>query len=998
MNVTCLQTNQPLMKKLLFCIALFIAFSANAQNAPTDTLDLEDLVFVGFSKEKKVNLTGSVSQVNMQQVLGDRPINSIGAALQGAIPGLSISGVSSPGQPKNFNIRGTLSINGGVPLILIDNIEGDINSLNPEDIESISVLKDAASSAIYGARAAGGVILVTTKHPEKNQPLRLEYGFNLGFERSIANPQQASLDDYIAAYKEAGFSSLYWAGNGSISRWQELLGQYRQGSLSGVYDNGVYKDADGAVYYLKEGDVLGNALESGFMSSHNISAAGGSEHIRYRISGSYNYENGPMVSSKDAFSRKSLNAFISSDVNDWFTQEASIIYTSQNKSEILTVFRDPYSIRLINWYPEGYMPKEITGTAEDLLIDSPRNACLYQPAAKSVTSTPRIALKSIITPMKNLTLTAEYTYLQKDYRYNSYTGQAKVVDPQLSIRNLPATGMDKYVYNVSSDKYNALNLYGQYSLRAKGHNINTIIGFNQESESYKYLNNTVLGQTVITVPSIQGASGTKTSTEGSEEYSVRGVFGRLAYNFEGRYLLEMNARYDGSSKFPKDNRFGLFPSVSAAWRLGDESFMNWSRSVVNDLKLRASWGSIGNQSIAPYGFIAGMNVSESKVWIDKAGLVNVISTPGLIRANYTWETVKTLNFGLDLSAFSNRLSLVFDKYIRNTEGMLSDGIELPGVVGATAPLQNVSNMRTDGWELSINWRDNAGDLGYRLGFNLYDHKSRITKYNNASNNLNYYYEGKMLGEIWGYVSDGYYSIDDFDAEKAQNGIWELKEGIPSLEGYIAKPGDVKFVDLDGNGTINSGSNTLDEAGDRKIIGNSTPRFEFGASFGLSWKGFDFSMILQGVGKRDYNLNTAALFTFGSYDQNERQFFSVYSNQTDYWTAKSYDPQSPEYMVAANPDAKLPRIYGQLENATSNMRVSDRYLQNAAYLRIKNATLSYSFPKSLLVRTKAINSLRVYASCENLATFTSLPKGYDPELLRWGYPFYRTCSFGVNITF
>lgn len=986
------------MKKISFCIALLLAFSANAQKMPSDTLDLEELVFVGFSKEKKVNLTGSVSQVNMSEVLGDRPVSSIGAALQGAIPGLSISGASAPGQAKEFNIRGTFSINGGAPLVLIDNIEGDINSLNPEDIESISVLKDAASAAIYGARAAGGVILVTTKHPQKNQPFRLEYGFNLGIEKSIANPVQTSLDNFISAYNEAGFSSQYWAGNGQISRWQELLGLYRQGSLTGVYDNGIYRDQDGAVYYLKESDVLGNALESGVLNSHNISVSGGTDRIRYRISGNYNHENGPMVSSKDSYSRKSLNAFISSDVTDWFTQEASVIYTAKESSEILSVFRDPYSVRIVNWYPDGYMPKEILGTDEDLLIDSPLNACLYQPASRTSISIPRISLKSVLKPLDNWTITAEYTYQQKDNSFNSFTGRYQVADAQLSIRTLPSIGMDKYVYNVSKDKYNALNVYSNYSLRAAKHNLNAIIGFNQESESYKYLNNSVLGQTVITVPSIQGGAGTKTTLEGSEEFSVRGVFGRLAYNYEGRYLIEMNARYDGSSKFPKSNRFGFFPSVSAAWRLSDESFMQWSRSVLNDLKLRASWGSIGNQSIAPYGFIAGMNISESNVWIDKAGKVNVISTPGLIRANYTWETVKTLNFGLDLSAFSNRLSLVFDKYVRNTVGMLSDGVELPGVVGAAAPLQNVSDMRTDGWELAINWHDNIGALGYRVGMNVYDHKSRILKYNNASNNLNYYYEGKQLGEIWGFVSDGYYTLDDFDLDKAKNGIWELKEGVPALEGYTAKPGDVKFVDLDGNGKINQGSNTLDDAGDRKVIGNSAPRFEFGATLGLSWKGFDLSMILQGVGKRDYWLNTAAIFPFGSYDQNERQFYPVYSNQTDYWTAKSYDPQSPDYMVPANPDAKLPRIYGQLENATSNMRVSDRYLQSASYMRIKNLTISYSFPESLLARTKTINALRVYVSCENLATFSSLPKGYDPELLRWGYPFYRTCSCGLNITF
>lgn len=986
------------MKFKLLCLSLFFPAMLFSQTMPGDTLQLDELVFVGFVQQKKVNLTGSVSQVNMEELAGDRPLTSVGAVLQGAVPGLMVSGSSYPGQQKNFTIRGTLSINGGSPLILIDNIEGDINTLNPEDIASISVLKDAASTAIYGARAAGGVILITTRRPAGNQRFRLEYGNSIGFERSLSCPEQASLGEYISAYREAGFSKQYWAGNGQLDRWEELLGLYRQGTLEGVYGNGIFKDEDGAVYFLKEGDVLGNALERGFLNKHSLSVSGGTDRLRYRISGNYNYENGPLVSAKDAFSRKSLNAFISSDVTDWFTQEATLFYTDQMRSDIVTTFRDPYSVKLINWYPEGYMPKEIIGTAEDLLIDSPRNACLYQPASRAELSIPRISLKSVIRPLKGLALTAEYTYQQKDYSFKSYTGQQTVADAQLAIRTLPAAGQDKYVYNVSTNRYNALNIYGSYDLQAGDHSFHAMLGFNQESETYTYINNSVLGQTVITVPSLQGGSSTLTSVEGTREYSVRGFFGRLSYNWQGRYLLEANARYDGSSKFPKANRFGFFPSVSAGWRLSEEPFMKWMRPVLNNLKLRASWGSIGNQNIGPYGFIAGMSISDSNVWLDKGEYVSVISTPGLIRANYTWETVNTLDFGVDLGAFRNRLTITYDWYRRSTVGMLSNGVELPSVVGAGAPLQNVADMKTEGSELSINWRDRIGELEYGIGFNLYDHLSTITRFNNVSNNLSYNYIGKTLGEIWGFMSDGFYTIDDFDREKAASGVWVLNEGVPSLNGYIAKPGDIKFKDLNDDGTINQGSNTLDDPGDRRIIGNTTPRFQYGANFNLAWKGLSFSMMLQGIGKRDCFLPVSAVFPFADSEKSGYPFASVYSNQTDYWTAKSYDPQSPDYMVAAKPDAGLPRIYGQMENAVSNMRTSDRYMQSGAYLRVKNVTLSYSFPRTLLARTRFIDTLRIYASCENLTTFSSLPKGYDPESLSWSYPFYRTWSFGVHVSF
>ena len=979
-------------------MAMLCPIISVAQNSVTDTLSIKETVFVGFTNQKSVNLTGAVIQVDMNEVLGDRPITSIGAALQGAVPGLSISGKSTPGQFKSVNIRGQLSINGGSPLVLIDNVETDLNMLNPEDIESISVLKDAASAAIYGARAAGGVILITTKRPKGKEKFKLDYSFKLGFNQCLSSPKQASLSQYIDAYEEAGFSSQYWAGGGQVSRWKELLGLYSKGGLAGVYDNGIFKDEDGAVYFLKERDVLGSALEIGVLNSHNIAVSGGTDRVRYRLSGNYSYENGPMVSTKDSYKRYSLNSFISADITGWFTQEASLIYTHENRSDIQTTFRDPYSTKLINWYPEGYMPGEIIGREEDVLIDSPLNACLYSPAATSWTSTPRISLKSILKPLKGWSIIAEYTYQQKNFAYKAYSGQQEIADAQLSTRIIPAAEQDKYTHNTRNNAYNALNIYSNYNLSINGHNLNVTLGYNQESNKDNWILNSVLNQAVITVPSLQGGRGIRTSEETLTEYSTMGFFGRIAYNWKGRYLIEMNARYDGSSKFPKVNRFGFFPSVSGAWRISEEPFMESVRNYINNLKIRASYGAIGNQNISAYGFIAGMEVDQSSVWLENGKPVTSIGTPGLVRANYTWETVKTFDIGLDLKALNNRLSFVFDWYRRSTVGMLSNGVELPGTVGTTAPLQNVADMRTDGWELSIRWQDVIGDFSYHAGFNIYDHRSTITKFNNESNNLKYNYSGKVLGEIWGYVSDGFYSIDDFDAEQARSGIWVLKEGIPSLDGYTPKPGDLKFKDLDPNGTINAGANSLNEPGDRKIIGNSTPRFEYGADFGIAWKGIEFSLILQGVGKRDCILPIQAVFPFGANTKDDYPFSAVYSNQTDYWRAKSYDPSSPDYMVAANPDAKLPRIYGQLENCDSNMRTSDRYLSSGAYLRFKNMTMSYSFPKSLLERTKVINGLRVYLSIENLGTITSLPSGYDPEALKWQYPFYRTYSFGVNLTF
>ena len=960
---------------------------------------LDEVVVIGFGVQKKSDLTGAVAQVSMDEVLGDRPVINAAAALQGAIPGLMVSGSSGPGQTKSLNIRGDLSINGGSPLVLIDNVEGDISQLSPDDIETVTVLKDASASAIYGARAAAGVVLVTTKRPKQDTRFNLTYSFSQGWERSINRPEQAPLLDYINAYREAGYSNQYWAGDGNLDTWEQLIGQYRAGSLDGVLDNGIYKHSDGKIYYLKESDVQGSILGTGALSNHNVSVSGGTEKIRFRMSGNYSRENGPLITNKDMYVRKAISSFISADVTSWFTQELSMFYTHTKNTGLSGNIRDPYATRLISWYPvDGYMPADyLSNSDEDLIIDSPKNSYMVSPVAHNSHSIPRIQIKSIIKPLKDWTITGEYTYNQDTYDYKTYTGVINYADVQLAQKTYP-TDPTKDVYGICKDltKYNALNIYTNYLLDLGKHHFTVMAGFNQESYYYSRLYPTIQGQAVITVPSFGGGTGEKTISESYSEYTIRGGFGRLTYNFDERYLLSLSGRYDGSSKFPKENRFGFFPSVSAAWRITQESFMEGTRGWLDELKPRISYGSIGNQAISPYGFVANMSIGQSTTWLDGGNKVTVIGVPGLVRGNYTWETVKTFNVGVDFRMLNARLQGSFEWYRRATSGMLAAGSELPSTVGASAPLQNIADMRTDGYELSINWQDRVGDWSYRVGFNLYDHMSKITKFDNKTGNLSQWYNGRELNQIWGYVSDGYYTIDDFDLEKAKKGTWELKEGVTSIQGYIVRPGDEKFRDLNGDGIINTGASTVDDPGDRKVIGNSTSRFQFGANAGVSWKGFDLDIMLQGVGKRDYWLGSASLFPFGGAGA-DGVFWPIYYNQTDYWTAKSYDPESPDYMVAENPDAKLFRIYGQEGNVGSNTRTSTKYLQNASYLRIKNVTLGYTFPAKWINKL-SINQFRIYGSVENLHTFTSLPKGYDPESMSWSYPFYRTWSVGATITF
>lgn len=402
-----------------------------------DSRQLEEVIVVGFGTQKKENLTGSVSQVSMDEVLGDRPVTSAAAALQGAMPGLTIGGGSGPGQSKSFNIRGTLSINGGSPLVLIDNVEGDINMLNPEDIESVTVLKDAASSAIYGARAAGGVVLVTTKRPKSGTNFNLNYNFNVGWEKPINVLEQASLLEYIDAYQVAGYTQTYWAGNGDVAKWRDYLVQYKKdpSSLNTIGD-GIYKDTDGRVYWLSEKNIYDNILTTGFLNNHNISASGGTDKIRFRLSAGLSKENGPLYTDKDSYYRKNISAFVSADVLKWFTQEITVSYSDAKKKmpERVGNMGDFYSTRLVQYYPEGNMPAEIIGTDEELPTQTPMNMIRYAPVSTTRTAIPRISTRSIFKILPGWSVTAEYTFDRKDVNYDFYSGSFKYADCQLAVK------------------------------------------------------------------------------------------------------------------------------------------------------------------------------------------------------------------------------------------------------------------------------------------------------------------------------------------------------------------------------------------------------------------------------------------------------------------------------------------------------------------------------------------------------------------------------------
>lgn len=966
-----------------------------------DSQTLEEVVVVGFGSQKKANLTGSVSQVKMDDVLGERPVTNVKNALQGSMPGLMVSGGASPGEAKSFNIRGTVSINGMNPLVLIDNVEGDIDLLNPEDIESVTVLKDAASSAIYGARAAAGVILITTKKAKKGEKFNLNYNANFGFQTSINSPKQASLDEYLRAYQAAGFSETYYAGNGSVSKWREYLAGYKENPAAyPTVGDGIYIGEDGAPYYLNDKDVYKAFQETSFMQTHNLTANGGTEKLRYRLSAGLTKEDGPLIESKDTYMRKNISSFISADITDWLTQEADFRYTVADRSEPMGSGDGIYCMNHISFYPSGMMPGSVnTSVGKDLPLITPENQIRYNNPYLTDTDNTRIYLRTIMRPIKGLELVGEYTYDRKNWQKSYYAKKWEYTTEQLGSNN--SVTSDYLFKSEDHEDYNALNLYGTYNFSIKeDHMFKVMAGFNQERKQNSWISVQTHDMIAPSAPSFTSATGKIIPQNSYSDYAIRGAFYRINYNYKDRYLFEANGRYDGSSKFPKDDRFGFFPSFSVGWNIARESWMEKALDYVSDLKLRASWGQIGNQNIGNYGYYSTMQpVGNSNYWLKDGEFITYISTPGLVSNSFTWETVETLDIGFDASMFNSRLQVTFDWYQRTTRDMLIAGIQLPAVVGTSAPMRNAADMRTRGWEIAVNWRDQIGDWKYNVGFNLYDYKSKITKYSNNEDKLlsQNYYEGKTLGEIWGYVSDGFYTIDDFDGP----GTWQLKDGVASLDGYNPRPGDEKFVNLNddrGTNEINSGLNTVDSPGDQKVIGNSTPRYNFGVNLGVSYKGFSLSAILQGTAKRDVWIGGMSLFPFGG---SAKAYYPVFYNQTDYWEPMGscdgqYTENDREYWVAKNPDASLYRLYSNMQNHGSNQRASTKYLQNGAYMRLKNITLAYTFPKALISKV-SLSALKVFVSAENLATISSLPKGYDPERLSWGYPFYHTISFGLNVT-
>ena len=947
-----------------------------------DSRMIDEVVVVGYGVQKKANLTGAVSSVKMDEVLGNRPVVSVSNALMGAMPGLQVTGTSGqPGSELSFNIRGTNSINGGSPLVLVDNVEMDINMLDPNDIESVSVLKDAAASAIYGARAAFGVILVTTKKGTEAKRLSINYSNNFSFSTPMNMPQKANPMQTVQAYKDMGWNGTYRTGE-DIDTWLGFLQEYQENP--GKYPEG-YAEVDGMRYQLAETDLFDDMLETGFQQTHNLAVSGGTKGLSYRMSAGMVSQDGVMATNKDRFKRYNISSYIRSDVYSWITPELDIKYTNisssvPNSSAAYGIWGA--AVAFPSYFPLGEVAME---DGSYLPVNSPRNQIILGAPTLNERDNIRIFGKVTITPFEDLKIIGEYTYNRKDNEKTENINKFDYANGNSNFSRETSTPNSSYSIGRGTTDYTAFNFYGTYNKTFGKHELSVMGGFNQESYSYHYVWAKRLDMINEDLPSLSQGTGEYENSESFEEYKVRGLFYRINYDYAGKYLIETNGRYDGSSKFPSDSRFGFFPSVSAGWRISEEPFMEWSDSFLSNLKLRGSWGNIGNQSVNPYQFVPAMSASQPN-WVVGTTRPTTLTPPALVSNSFTWEKVSTLDFGFDMGLFDNRLNMTFDWYRRDTKGMLAPGMELPGVLGADAPTQNTADLRSKGWEISIDWNDRIGDWHYYLGFNLYDSRTHITKYNNESQLLGdkYYREGMELGEIWGYDTDRLYTVDDFVDGSLQNDLTggTLKPGIPKVDGYNPNPGDVLYVDHDGSGIIDNGDNTALNPGDMRVIGNNTRRYQYGIRGGVDWKGIAFSFVLQGVGKRDLWLMNELFYP--QYDA----YSTIFDTQLNYWT--------PE-----RTDSYFPRLYTlSAGNTSANRMTQTRFLQNGAYLTVRNITLSYTLPKHWLTPW-GVQGLSVFFSGENLFTFDHLPKGLDPERSAttrgFDYPYMRQYSFGINLT-
>lgn len=1050
---------------------------------------LNELVAIGYGTQKRANLTGAVSTVDVARVMDGRSTADVTKALQGAVPGLTITnndgGINST---ANIKLRGTGTLSNGQtsnPLIVVDGVvTDDITFLNPDDIAEISVLKDAASSSIYGTRAAFGVLLITTKTANTKDRVSVKYTNNIGFSQATKLPKYGSVYDQVYALTEGNLMSggelgLFgmdpWVMMPLAQRWAVENGGKKAGyremipwsSDTSVGDYKIMPDGTG-IYYA-DWDVAGimfnNAAPSNY---HNVSVEGQSGRTNYRLAFGYSNKHDLMSFNPDELTRYNASANISTNVFDWLKVGARMNFSKKDFKGTYNVRGDyQYMWRWGSYFgPYGYSLGE-----EGEIIDY-RNDIAYR---KQAGTTNDSATKSSMTAffdaniVKGLDLHGDFSYevtniLQTKaympvYCYNSW---GNIMQPGYDA--VPINWADARQTNTKADMW-SMNVYGSYGITvANDFNFKLMLGATAERYTYNYLfakrdelldlNKPWLGLTT------GGANKTGYEiTNTLRNRATAGFFGRFNFDYKGIYLLEFNGRYDGSSRFPANDQWAFFPSGSIGYRFSEENYFKPIKNWWSNGKIRASYGSVGNEAVGDDRFLSTITGPSSMSWLSAAGSgIQYASMPSLVSRTLTWEKVTTTDVGIDLGFLNNSLTASFDWYNRTTSNMLGPGVDLPAVLGASAPYGNNGTLVSKGWELALGYNHSFGDANFYATFTLADARTKITKWRNDTGkwyswvpSQSNFTEGGYYGDIYGFETDRYFTKDDMNADGTN------KYDQSALESGTFKygVGDVKFKDLNGDGVINFGNPDMieldgktyvpgqagyDEAkanpkasavpvgternhGDLKVIGNNQPRFEYALRLGGDWKGFDIDLFFQGVGKREMWAVSAFNMPFA------RGTDAIYANQMSYNKAVidvENERLTGEILVDQNNDyARLfPAADGQgrlsgINTGRYNYYPQSRYLMNLAYLRLKNLTVGYTLPVDI-TRKALIQKARIYFSADNLALLYNGMKNIplDPEMnvgtsgtvltqagifAGNGYygrttPISRTFSFGIQVTF
>lgn len=948
-----------------------------------DTKLLDEVVVVGYTVQKKVNLSGAVDVVSSKSI-ENRPLVNVAQGLQGVIPNLNVSiGDGNANSSPKFNIRGTASINGGEPLILVDNIpvtSGELSRLNTSDIENITVLKDASSAAIYGARAAFGVILVTTKSA-KTEKIKVDVNAYYSTRKITKLPEYITDPYTVMDIKNQAAYPLYNLYN------KEQMDIAKDISANPTKDRVIINPANKDLWmYLGSTNWLDEVytdMAPSYTVNANVSRR--SDKGGYYLSSEYFRQDGMFRVGNDIYERYNMRGKMDFQIASWLNVNNNTTFTYRE-------YDKPYVglgsfFHTINRLNSLAVPYNPDGSYTQEGADS---FGTLENGGRTISSTQEFMTSFGFTVdlLKNVwQIKADMTFRRdnenvSDYLFPVYYKMGP--ERPLEARNTTSSALAKAAFT----QYNVYNIFTNFNKTFKEkHFVQAMVGFNQEN---RRANNFWLSRNQLIsldYPTPTLATGTIKGEESISEWSVRGLFYRLNYVFDNKYIIEFNGRYDGTSRFPKKDRFGFFPSGSAAWNIAEESFMNNLKESLSlsQLKIRGSYGSLGNQNMDDtYAYLPSMAASESGWILDGSRPVG-IGAPGLVSSTLTWEKISTMNGGVDLAFLNNRFTATLDVFQRKTTDMLTKGATLPNVLGTKEPQENAADLKTSGWELSLGWKDQFALGGspfiYSARFVLSDSRSKITKFANENRKLDNYYVGQELGEIWGLTTEGFFqSQEELDAHANQSAVGEDDQ---SYRFYV---GDLKFKDLNGDNKINRGNWTVDDPGDFKKIGNTSTRFPYSVDLSGEWKGFDLRVFIQGVGKKDWYPGGGNHYFWGIYAQ---PWTNVQVQNMDHWTPET-------------PNAYFPRMKAYIaESSGSELACAQtKYLQDASYTRMKNLTFGYTLP-GVLTKKCGIQRLRLYFSAENLFEITHLTanKNIDPEALEGAvYPLQRSYSFGLNLNF